>query len=84
MTEKIYVPKASAKEVKFSNGGSMLKLSFKAEDVMAFIRQHTNAKGYINLNISPRRDVGKYGETHSVYLDTYQPKPKADDSDVPF
>lgn len=85
MADKVYVPKANAKELKFSNGGSLIKLGFKASELVEFIQRHTNDKGYLNLAISPRQSPGKYGETHSVYLDTYQPKPKSDDDGpIPF
>lgn len=55
--------------------GQQLRFSFKAADLIAFIEDNTNDKGYINLNIIPRKEVGKYGETHSVTLDTWQPDP---------
>ena len=69
----IYVPRSSAKEIHFDSGRSMLKLSFRSEDLLAFVKLHTNAKGYINLNVSKRREVGQYGDTHSIVLDTWQP-----------
>lgn len=76
-TKKIYAP-ASVKEVKFANGNSILKFSFSAEKMMAFIQSNQNEKGYINFGISSRREVGKYGETHTVWLDTWEPKPRSD------
>lgn len=72
--QKIYAP-ASAKMVTFERtGNSILKLSFKADAFIAFINQRKNAKGYVNLGISKRKEVGKYGETHTVWLDTWEPK----------
>jgi hypothetical protein len=73
---KIYV-KASVKESKFG-----LKLSGKAEDVIAQIKEHTNSKGYFNWDITERREKGKYGETHNVCVDTWVPK--KEESDLPF
>jgi hypothetical protein len=70
---KVYVPKSSAKEVTFRDGGSMLKLSFKVDEFIAFLQQNKNEKGYINLVCSKRREVGQYGDTHSLVLDTWKP-----------
>lgn len=77
MADKIYV-KASVKQSKYG-----LKLSGKAEDVIAQIKEHTNSKGYFNWDINPRKEKGKYGETHSVSVDTWEPAPKDSDS-LPF
>lgn len=96
---KHYVPRSGVKRVVTSSGKELTKLSFRAEDLLAFIEEHTNARGYINLCISERRDVGKYGDTHCIWLDTWEPTPraqpeqvkqgigamrKAADGDVPF
>lgn len=68
MTEKIYVNKVSVKTGKYG-----LKLSGKSEDVIKQIQQHTNEKGYFNWDINPRKEPGKYGETHSVTVNTWEP-----------
>ena len=70
---KIYVPKCSAKHVKFSNGNSILKVGIHVDAMIEFLRQHVNEKGYVNLGISRRKEEGKYGETHTVWLDTWKP-----------
>ena len=56
--DKIYAP-MSAKEKKFNDGGSALNLSAKADKLIAWINEHANEKGYINLVVSPRREVGQ-------------------------
>lgn len=71
--------KCIAKQKQFSNGGSVINVSIKREDLAEFVRQHTNERGYINLVIGERREVGQYGDTHSVWLDTYEPKRNADE-----
>lgn len=71
--QKIYVPKASAKEVTFKSGKTIFKLSFHAETVAAFLKQHANEKGYVNFGVSKRNEVGKFGDTHAIWLDTWQP-----------
>ena len=47
MTEKIYL-KCSAKEKIFANGGSVMNVGIKAEDLTQFIKAHTNERGYVN------------------------------------
>ena len=76
--QKTYVPKCSAKLVTFRDGGELLKLSFDAHVLAEFVKNHANAKGWINFGVSKRKAAGKYGETHTVWLDTWEPKPKQD------
>lgn len=78
MSEKaIYVPKSSAK-ARQTPIGEVIRLSFKAEELAAFARQHANEKGYLNLEVTKRKEPGTYGDTHAVKLDTWQPKAKPD------
>jgi hypothetical protein len=69
---KVYAP-ASAKQVTFQSGKSILKLGVNVEKFIVFLNQHKNAKGYVNFGISERKEVSQYGETHTVWLDTWQP-----------
>jgi len=71
--DKVFL-RCSAKARTFNNGGSVLRLGVKVEDLIAFAKQHGNERGYLNLEIKERRTAGKYGDTHSVTLDTYQGK----------
>lgn len=32
-----------------------------------------NERGYVNLIVSKRKEPSKYGSTHSVYVDTFEP-----------
>ncbi len=76
MPEKpIYVPKCNAKEFKFRDGGSIIKISMQASTFAEWAKQNQNDAGYINLVVSARRETGKFGETHSVTLDTWKPDP---------
>ena len=77
--QKIYAPKTSAKQVTFNSGKSILKLGIHAETMIEFLRQHANEKGYVNLGISERREVGQYGDTHCVWLDTWKPNQQRQD-----
>jgi len=69
---KIYAP-VSAKSVTFQSGKSILKLGINVEKFKAFLDEHKNEKGYVNLGISDRKEVSQYGETHTVWLDTWKP-----------
>lgn len=70
---KKYVPKSSAKEIQFNDGGSLLKLSFDAKELAEFVRQNQNSNGWITLVVSRRREPSEKGATHSVYLDAWEP-----------
>ena len=80
MSEKTFL-KCSAKEKTFANGGSVINVGVRVSDLIAFAEKHQNERGYLNLVIQQRREPGQYGDTHSVVLDTYTPKPKADGPD---
>lgn len=73
---KIYVPKTSAKEITFQDGGSIIKLGIHAETVAAFLLEHKNEKGYVNINICKRKAASQFGDTHYAVLDTWKPTPR--------
>lgn len=84
--EKRYV-NANAREVE-TMYGSILLVDIKKED---FNDLPTNEYGYVKLTIGKRKDVGQYGQTHSVRLNEYKKddqdnsKPKEEeDEDLPF
>lgn len=84
--------KCSAKE-KQGRFGPVLLLGFKAE-VLRELANQANERGYVNLAITARKEVGAYGDTHSVKLDTFTPKqrdespawngPTDTDDSIPF
>jgi hypothetical protein len=52
-----------------------------------------NAKGYVNLIVAPMREKDKYDNTHTVYVDDWQPsqskeeraiKDNPESGDLPF
>ena len=67
--ERIYL-KCSAK-ARQTEYGEFLNLGFQVDELIAFAKQHANERGYLNLTVAARREVGKFGDTHSVSLDTY-------------
>ena len=86
MGEKIFL-KCSAKEKVFSNGGSILNLGIKVADLLEFAQRHANDRGYLNLSVQSRREIGKFGDTHTISLETWVAKPKAEAmhaSEIPF
>jgi hypothetical protein len=95
MPEKIYAP-ITIKEIS-TKYGVMLKVSFRADKMQEFMDANKNAKGYVNLDVNKRKNVGQYGETHSAVLDTWQPNqtaqqprtetpaaPQETDDNIPF
>lgn len=58
----------SAKEIDWQYG-KFLNVSLKYEE----LEQYVNDKGYINLTISPRREVWQYWDTHSIILNEWKP-----------
>ena len=70
---KIYVPRSSAKQVTFPSGKSIIKLGFHVDTMIEFLKNNANEKGYVNLGVSERRQVGERGDTHCVWLDTWKP-----------
>lgn len=59
----------SAKVVQ-TQWGEILNLSLKLEDLQRIV----NEKGYVAISVSKRKEPGKYGDTHSVYQNTYKPR----------
>lgn len=90
MSDTIYL-KCSAK-ARSTQYGTMINVGIKATDLIEFARAHANSRGYVNLTISERKEPGKYGDTHSVKLDAYEPKQQGQGApsksitadDVPF
>ena len=88
--EKKYAP-GSIKSKSFS-WGDILVMSFNAEKMIAFIQENTNERGWVNLDIKERKEVGQYGDTHTAVLNDFQPKKeqtsmgndKDPDDDMPF
>ena len=73
-TPKQYINGAWIEEKTFSNGNSILKVSAIPEQFIESLKlAKPNAKGYIKLVISKKLAPGKNGDTHSMYVDTWEP-----------
>lgn len=75
MADKIYM--GSGKEKTFDDGGSVISVHLSLEKIGEYFKDYgyTSASGEkrIKLNIGSRREIGTYGETHTVVLDTWKP-----------
>jgi uncharacterized membrane protein len=73
MENKIYC--GSGKEIKFQNGGSLVKLSLCLSDIPdEFVKlSEKNGKKYVTLKLTSRKSIDNYGNTHSVEVDTWKP-----------
>lgn len=66
---KTYIEWASCKAIT-GQYGEFYNISFNAERLM----QYANEKGYINMTMSKRREVGQYGDTHYFTLNDWKPE----------
>ncbi len=66
---KTYIEGASCKAIT-GQYGEFYNISFNAERLM----QYANEKGYINMTMSKRREVGQYGDTHYFTLNDWKPE----------
>ena len=75
MADHIYC--GSGKERVFENGGNVLTVTLNIDEILAQYDAYgftTNTgKRTIKVKISRRREVGQYGETHTVEIDTWKP-----------
>jgi hypothetical protein len=87
MEGKVYV--GSGKEKKFENGGSIINVLLDVDDLAAHFKEFgfttQQGKRKIRVNVTERKEADQWGNTHSVSIDTFKPKPKDDSLDsIPF
>lgn len=75
---KTYINGVSLKKVEFKSGGSIVKFSGKVDALIDQLRQHGKSNGYFNFAISARKTPGKYGETHCMWVDTWEPSQRSE------
>ena len=68
-TDKKFV--GSGKEKVFDNGGSVINISIKKEDLEGC---KLSAKGYYFLTVATKREPDQYGNTHMIYENAYEKK----------
>ena len=72
---KTYIDGTSCKAI---NGqfGEFFNVSINVEK----LQQYANEKGYVNMTMSKRREVGQYGDTHYFVLNEYNPEAQQNNS----
>ena len=68
-TKKNYIS-GGAKKVTFPDGGSIINLDLKLEDVNNL---PVSEKGYVRLVVAERSTTDQYGNTHYVYENQFVP-----------
>ena len=68
--EKKYVGSSKNIQGKF---GEIQKISFSRKD-LDLMMDNLNEKGYINLNRVAKKETDKYGNTHYLVIDEWQPQ----------
>jgi len=75
MTDKIYC--GSGKERRFRDGGFIIGVTLDIETLQKSFREHgfitAQGKKKIKINVSARREIDQYGNTHYVTIDTWKP-----------
>lgn len=64
-----YINGVSLKEGKFS-----IRFSGKVKDFVKQLKEHETDDGYFNFEIVKRKEVGQFGDTHYMKLNTYEKK----------
>lgn len=67
MSEKKYINSLRCKKSNFG-----IKISGNAQKLIEEINQHTNERGYINLELKERKNPSEDGITHYIEVNNYQ------------
>ena len=76
--EKIYAKGLFAKRNEKAPEFVICNLSVKTDDFIQFLKENTNEKGYVNLQVLRSKDKG----TLYAVLDTFEPKASTASTDV--
>ena len=66
---KTYIDWTSCKAINWQFG-EFYNMSFNLEK----LQQYANEKGYVNMTMSKRKDVGQYWDTHYFTLNDWKPE----------
>tara|TARA_R110000851_G_scaffold74298_1_gene164021 strand:- start:155 stop:403 length:249 start_codon:yes stop_codon:yes gene_type:complete len=77
MADKTFIEGSSAKAIT-GQYGEFFNMSFNLEK----LAQYANEKGYINITMSKRKEVGQYGDTHSFTLNEWKPEQKKTEAKI--
>tara|TARA_R110000850_G_scaffold229969_2_gene354765 strand:+ start:736 stop:984 length:249 start_codon:yes stop_codon:yes gene_type:complete len=77
MADKTFIEGSSSKAIT-GQYGEFFNMSFNLEK----LAQYANEKGYINITMSKRKEVGQYGDTHSFTLNEWKPEQKKTEAKI--
>lgn len=76
MADKIYT--GSGKEKFFNDGGSLIGITLDIETLQQNFKEYgfvtQQGKKKIKVNVSSRREIDQYGNSHTVTIDTFKPQ----------
>lgn len=75
---KTYIEGTSCKAVT-GQFGEFFNISINVEK----LQQYANEKGYVNLTMSKRKEVGQYGDTHYFTLNEWTPEANGTSKSAP-
>ena len=75
---KTYIDGTSCKAIS-GQFGEFFNVSINVEK----LQQYANEKGYVNMTMSKRREVGQYGDTHYFVLNEYNPENSGNNNATP-
>ena len=81
----IFVP-AICKEITFSSGHSIIRVSVNVKAITAFLEANRGESDWCNMELVKRKETGKHGETHFLRLSNWKPeneKPKQEEQEKP-
>ena len=73
MADKTYINGLFIKS-KQTTFGEVVIVSINAKTLIEELNKHTNAKGYVNIDLLRRKEADKNGNTHYAVLNEWQPK----------
>lgn len=73
MSNKTYINGLFIKS-KQTTFGEVVSVSINAKTLIEELNKHTNAKGYVNIDLLRRKEADKQGNTHYAVLNEWQPK----------
>lgn len=71
-TKKKTFISGSAKERLFDNGGEVINLSLNLGQLSKIV----DDKGYVRITLQKLKEADRYGNSHSIYEDTFRPTNK--------
>lgn len=71
--QKQYVNSMWFEEKSFTDGGSILKVNIKADELIKFLNDNKDESGSVKIVISKKRTLEEGKSTHYATLDTWKP-----------